>query len=93
MASEKDFTVAKAIRRAIRTSPILKGNEQVLRISDRALQARYQQAAEYWADARAADLKRKLDSANDLFETLLKTEESLRSVIEMLDDGTLCNTK
>ena len=83
-AADKSCTVAKAIRRAIRTHLILKECKTVHRISDRALQARYQQAAEYWADAIRADLRKELERAREDFDEALRSEQSLGGLLEII---------
>jgi hypothetical protein len=51
LATDERCNLATAIRRAIRIHQILKDCNEVHGISDRALQARYQQADDFWADA------------------------------------------
>jgi hypothetical protein len=92
-AADEKCTVAKAIRKAVRTASILKDRAEVRRISDRALQARYQQAAEYWADAILADLKKELERAQELHEMALSNENTIGSLLDMLEEETLCNAK
>jgi hypothetical protein len=70
-------SLAQAIRKAIKVHPILKDIKAVHRLTDRALQARYQQAADFWADALERNLSKELDWA-------VKREEWARTCVEKL---------
>ena len=45
----RDMTLAQAIRRAVKTTPELHRHVTIRHLSDRALQARYQEALSHWA--------------------------------------------
>jgi hypothetical protein len=91
--ANEHITVSRAIRKAIRTDDLLRERKEVHRLSDRALQARYQQAADYWADAVQARLKKDLDLAREIFAGWVRAERTFSSVLEILEARTLCNTK
>jgi hypothetical protein len=58
------YNLAQAIRKAVRTNPILQEHKAVFsRLSDRALQARYQQAADFWSDSRGRAFGREWKAA------------------------------
>ena len=62
--SRRLFSLAQAIRKAVRTSPILQKHKEVFSgLSDRALQARYQQAADFWSSNRGRAFDREWDAA------------------------------
>jgi hypothetical protein len=86
------YSVARAIRKAIKTDPVLKGYKPIHRISDRALQARFQQAADYWSDARTDAIRRDLDAAHERVTEAIHTANTLRDVVDFLE-GTFCNKK
>ena len=91
-AANERYSVARAIRKAIKTDPILKGYKPIHRISDRALQARFQQAADYWNDARTDAIRRDLDAAHKRVTEAIDTANTLRDLVDHLE-GTFCNKK
>ena len=50
-AEDKRCSLKGAISRALKTHPSLKNSKAIHRMKGRALEARYQQAADFWADA------------------------------------------
>jgi hypothetical protein len=84
-AADERYSVAKAIRKAVKTYPILKGSGPIHRVSDRALQARFQQASEYWADARMDALKRDLDAVHKRVTEAVNLAATLRGLVEHLE--------
>jgi hypothetical protein len=75
-------SLAQAIRKAVKTDSVLKNYKPLRRISDRALQARYQQAAEYWALARRGVLRKELDKAREAAEIAIERAGSLRQLLK-----------
>jgi hypothetical protein len=86
-------SLAQAIRVAIKTDPALKDFEAMHRLSDRALQARYEQAADFWADRVGQLLKRRMEGARYLWQCAVGAEKSILGVLEVVEAGTLCNRK
>jgi hypothetical protein len=84
-AANERYSVARAIRKAIKTDPILKGYKPIHRISDRALQARFQQAADYWSDARTDALRRDLDAAHGRVTEAIDRANTLRDLVDHLE--------
>lgn len=83
-ARNKHYSLARAIRKAIKVHPILKDNKAVHRPTDRALQARYQQAADFWADALERDLERDLDRAAEIEQMARGYAEILLAELDTL---------
>jgi hypothetical protein len=80
--SRRLFNLAQAIRKAVRTHPILQRHKDVFdRLSDRALQARYQTAADYWSEARRRpredEYKAATDRWTEAIEEVHRWEEDL----------------
>lgn len=83
-AANERYSVARAIRKAIKTDPILKEYKPIHRISDRALQARFQQAADYWSDARTDALRRDLDTGHGRVMEAIHRANTLRGLVDHL---------
>jgi hypothetical protein len=78
--SRRLFSLAQAIRKAVRTNPILQKHKEVFsRLPDRALQARYQQAADFWSGNRRRAFDRKWKAA------LSRLEEATEEVNRLCD--------
>ena len=82
--SRQLFSLAQAIRRAVRTDPILQKHKEVFSgLSPRALQARYQQAADFWSGNRErafdreweAALSRQRDATDEVNRLLRRLDE------------------
>ena len=77
-------SLADAIRWAVKTDPVLQRTKAICRLTDRALQARYQQAADYWSKSRSDPLYRDLDAsykrAADAFGRLLSLEAAFDAI-------------
>lgn len=81
-AENERYSVARAIRKAIKTDPVLKDCEHMRRISDRALQARYQQALQYWSPALENSLHKKLEEVR---EQLTEANEGIHRLCDLVD--------
>jgi hypothetical protein len=79
------FTVAQAIRRAIKKHPILKDCKAIHRLKDRALQARYQQAADYWSLALEGELRKEMERASERLDRAIEIVETLRGHLATLE--------
>jgi hypothetical protein len=86
LAADDRCTISKAIRKAVRTDPILKDREEIRRLPDRALQARYQQAAYYWAEALAHKLKEKLEHEKEYYEMERGAVSAYSSMLALLEE-------
>ena len=81
------YNLAQVIRKAVRTDPILQQHKEVFgRLSDRALQARYQQAADYWSKAREEPREREREAAMDRWTEAIERVNKLCDLLDMLDD-------
>jgi hypothetical protein len=58
-------SLAWVIRWVVKNHPILRKNKTILRLSDRALQARYQQAADCWSEVRRNALDAEIKTAHE----------------------------
>jgi hypothetical protein len=78
--SRRLYNLHQAIRKAVRTHPILQEHKEVFsRLSDRALQARYQQAADCWSDSRKGAVDREWKAA------LSRLQEATKEVNRLCD--------
>jgi len=80
-AGNKSCSLARAIRKAVKTDPVLRDCKPIRRLSDRALQARYQQAAEYRAVALRDALRRELDRAREKADDAIRDVGTLRRLL------------
>jgi hypothetical protein len=79
------FSIARAIRRAIKMHPILKGCKDIHRLKDRGLQARYQQAAGYWSSALQGEITKDMERASERLDMAIETMETLRGLLADLE--------
>jgi hypothetical protein len=76
------FNLAQAIRRAVRTHPILQRHKDVFdRLSDRALQARYQTAAHFWSAARRKQREDEHEAARQRWEEAMEEVDHWESLL------------
>jgi hypothetical protein len=76
------FNLAQAIRKAVRTHPILQRHKDVFdRLSDRALQARYQTAADYWSEARRKPREDEFAAARERWEEAIEEAHHWESLL------------
>jgi hypothetical protein len=78
------ISLAQAIRRAIKTDPVLKKHSTILRLTDRALQARYQQAADCWSKARQETQDNELEAARKRWKVAISCVNALCDELEGL---------
>jgi hypothetical protein len=76
------ISLAQAIRRVVRTHPILKKHSAILRLSDRALQARYQQAADCWSKAREKARDEEEEAASERWHAAIEEVNRLCDLLE-----------
>jgi hypothetical protein len=82
--SRRLFSLAQAIRKAVRTNPILQKHKEVFsRLPDRALQARYQQAADFWSGNRRRAFDREWKAALSRLEEATKEVDRLGDALEI----------
>jgi len=85
--SRRLYNLAQAIRKAVRTHPLLEQYKEVFgRLSDRALQARYQQAADCWSKARREPRDQEREAAMDRWEEATEEFRRWRDARDSLDD-------
>jgi hypothetical protein len=85
-AADERCTISKAIRKAVRTDMLLKDSKEVRRLSDRALQARYQQAWDYWADALAHKLKEAVEHEREYHAMERGAVSAYASMLAILEE-------
>jgi hypothetical protein len=77
------YNLAQAIRKAVRTDPILQEHKAVFsRLSDRALQARYQQAADFWSGSRGRAFDREWEAARSRLKEATEEVNRLCDAVE-----------
>lgn len=76
-------SLAQAVRRAVRTHPILQRHNDVFdRLSDRALQARYQTAADFWSKARRRAEEQGYEAASKRWTDAIEEVNRLCDILE-----------
>jgi hypothetical protein len=84
--SRRLYSLAQAIRKAVRTDPLLQQHKEVFsRLSDRALQARYQQAADYWSKARRKPREQEWETAMERWREAIDEVDRLCDSCDMMD--------
>jgi hypothetical protein len=82
--SRRLFSLAQAIRKVVRTNPILLKHKEVFnRLPDRALQARYQQAADFWSGNRRRAFDREWKAAHSRLVEATKEVDRLCDALEI----------
>jgi hypothetical protein len=77
------YNLAQAVRKAVKTDPRLQEHKEVFsRLSDRALQARYQQAAEFWSNSRGEASDREREAARSRLREAIEEVNRLCDALE-----------
>jgi hypothetical protein len=85
--SRRLYSLAQAIRKAVKTHPILQKHRAVFsRLSDRALQARYQQAADFWSGNRRRAFDREWKAVRSRLQEATEEVNRLCDFLDLLDE-------
>jgi hypothetical protein len=80
------ISLAQAIRRAVKTDSTLRGQGAIQRLSDRAPQARYQQAADCFSRVRNQVFDKELENASERLDAAIRDVEDLWQFLDEVEE-------